>query len=160
MKLYEIDEGIRALWNKVIEQDGELTEEDIQALESLEVAKDEKIKAYGVVIRETLSEIERVKAETERLDKIGKQMQRKVDWLTNRLSGFMVAHEMQNYKSLEVNISFRTSKRLCIADGTKLAKKWMKMELKPDKQAIKDFLSNGGKVKGCSIDEIMNIQIK
>ena len=32
MKLYEIDCKIREFWNKIIEQDGELTEEDMQVL--------------------------------------------------------------------------------------------------------------------------------
>lgn len=160
MKLYEIDQGIRTLWDKIIEQDGELNEEDIAALESLEIAKDEKIRAYGLLIRETLKDIEKVKAETDRLNKMGKQMQRKVDWLTNNLSGFMQGHKIKDYKSLEVNIAFRSSKRLIIAEGTKLAKKWLKVETKPDKQAITDFISTGGKVKGCSIEERLNIQIK
>ena len=160
MKLFEIDAGLRAFWDKVIQQDGELTEEDMQTLESLEIAKDEKIKAYGVVIRETLNEIAMVKAETERLNKIAKTMQNKVDWLTGRLSSFMLDHEMKGFKSIEVNIGFRASKQLEIADGTKLAKKWFKVEMKPDKQAIKDFLSAGGKIKGCQIIEKSNIQIK
>ena len=160
MKLYEIDQGLRALWDKIIEQDGELTEEDAQALDELEVAKDEKVKGYGLIIRETVSEIARVKAETERLNKIGKAMQNKVDWLTSRLSGFMHEHQINEFKSLEVNITFRNSKSLYIADGTKLAKKWLKVETKPDRQAIKDFINAGGKVKGCSIVENSNIQIK
>lgn len=160
MKLYEIDKSIRELWDRVIEQDGELTEEDIQALESLEIAKDEKIKGYGVVIRETLSEIAKVKAEKDRLSKIERSMQSKVDWLTNRLSGFMKDHEIKDYKSLEVNITFRNSKSLFIEDGTKLAKRWLKVETKPDRQAIKDFINAGGKVKGCQIVENSNIQIK
>ena len=57
MKLYEIDQNIRLLWGKIMDQDGELTEEDIQALESLEIAKDEKIKGYGLIIRETTAPI-------------------------------------------------------------------------------------------------------
>lgn len=160
MKLYDIDQRIRNLWDRIIEQDGELTEEDIAELESLEIAKDEKIKGYGVIIRETLSEIAKVKAEQDRLAKIGKAMQSKVEWLTNRLSNFMQDHQVNEYKSLEVNISFRPSKSLFIDENTKLAKKWCKVELKPDKQAIKDFITAGGKVKGCTIIEKNNIQIK
>ena len=52
MKLYEIDYKIREFWDKVIEQDGELTEEDIQTLESLEVAKDEKEVLEELVVEE------------------------------------------------------------------------------------------------------------
>lgn len=160
MKLYEIDNSIRELWNKIIEQDGEMSEEDIQALESLEVAKEEKLKGYGVVIRETEGEIATIKAEIERLNKLAKTMQNKADWLKNSLSYFMTTNELKEFKSVEVNIGFRTSKQLQIEDEKKLAKKWFKVELKPDKQAIKDFINAGGKVKGCQIVEKQNIQIK
>lgn len=160
MKLYEIDCKIREFWNKVIEQDGELTEEDIQTLESLEVAKDEKIKGYGVIIKELKAEKGVIKAEAERLDKLSKSIDKKVEWLTNRLEAFMSEHELKDFKSVEVNIGFRTSKQLQIEDESKLAKKWLKVETKPDKQAIKDFINAGGKVKGCQIIEKQNIQIK
>ena len=160
MRLYEIDQGIRALWDKIISQEGELTPEDVAELESLEVAKEEKVKAYGVIIRETLSDILRLNEEMARLKKIERIMNNKVEWLENRLSDFMQGHNMNDFKSIEVNIGFRTSKRLEIADGVKLARKWCKVELKPDRQAIKDFISAGGKVKGCQIVENKNIQIK
>lgn len=160
MKLWEIDTKIRDFWNKIMEQEGELTESDIETLDRLEVAKDEKVKAYGVVIREGLAEISNIKTEKERLDKILKTLQNKIDWLTNRLANFMTSNEMQEYKSIEVNITFRPSTSLYIEDETKLPKKWLKIESKPDKQAIKDFINAGGKVKGCEIRQKNNIQIK
>lgn len=160
MNLYEIDNNIRELWDKIIQQDGELTEEDIQALENLEIARDKKLTGYGVIIKETTAEIGVVKAEIERLNKLAKSMQNKAEWLTNRLVGFMNEHEMKEFKSVEVNIRFRISKSLQIDDNTKLAKKWLKVKTEPDKQAIKDFISAGGKVKGCQIVERQNIQIR
>jgi hypothetical protein len=160
MKLYEIDNNLRALWDRIAEQDGELTEEDIAELESLEIAKDEKLKGYGVIIRETEGEIATIKAEIERLNKLAKTMQNKSEWLKGSLNYFMTANNMKEFKSVEVNITYRTSKSLVIAEDTKLAKKWLKVKTEPDKQAIKDFINAGGKVKGCEIVEKKNIQIK
>lgn len=162
MKLYDIDYQIRALWEKIIDQDGELTQEDIEALETLEVAKDKKIKGYGLIIRESIAEIGVIKAEIDRLNKLLKTKQSKTDWLTSNLSRFMHDNQMNEYKSLEVNITFRPSKQLYIEDESTLAKKWFKTEkvTKIDRQAIKDFISKGGKVKGCQIVEKQNIQIK
>ena len=160
MKLYEIDQNIRTLWDKISQQAGELTAEDIEELESLAIAKDEKIKGYGVIIKETTANIGVVKAEIERLNKLVKSMQSKAEWLTNRLETFMKEHELKEFNSIETNITFRTSKQLQIEDESKLAKKWLKVETKPDKQAIKDFINAGGKVKGCQIVEKQNIQIK
>lgn len=162
MKLYEIDNSLRELWNKIIEQDGELLEEDMQALESLEIAKEEKVKGYGVVYREIVSDIAKVKEEIDRLKKIGKRLQSKADWLSSSLSMFMQNNGMKDYKSVEVNIGFGTSKSLYVEDESKLAKKWFRVKkvTEIDKQAIKDFIANGGKVKGCQIVEKQNIQIK
>lgn len=162
MKLFEINQSIRELWDKIAEQEGELTEEDIQALENLNIAKDEKVKGYGVIIREIMSDINNVNQEIERLKKIEKRLQSKADWLSSTLSRFMHDNEMPEYKSLEVNITFRPSKQLRIEDESKLAKKWFKTEkvTKVDKQAIKDFINAGGKVKGCEIISKQNIQIK
>ena len=162
MKLYEINQNFRDLWIKVEEQEGELTEEDIQALESLELAKDEKVKAYGVIHREIMSDINGVKQEIERLKKIEKRLQNKADWLENSLSMFMLENDMKEYKSVEVNISFRASKQLKIEDEMLVPREWLKEEVvvKPDKQAIKTFIENGGKVEGCEIISKQNIQIK
>ena len=160
MRLYEIHNGLRAVWDRVAENEGELTPEDIQELESLECAKEEKLKGYGVIIKETEGEIATLKAEIERLGKLVKSKQNKVEWLKGNLSYFMNEHDLTGFRSLAVNITFRTSKQLEIAEGTKLAKKWCKVELTPDKQAIKNFINAGGKVKGCEIVEKQNIQIK
>lgn len=162
MKLYEIDNNLRAVWDRIAEQEGELTEQDISELESLEIAKDEKIKGYGVIIREIMSDITKVSQEIERLETLKKRLQTKANWLTSNLSRFMHDNQMKEYKSLEVNITFRASKQLQIFDEGKLAKKWFRTEkvIKVDKQAIKDFINAGGKVKGCEIIEKQNIQIK
>ena len=160
MKLYEINAEIRALWQKIIEQDGELSEQDIVELERLNVAKDEKIKAYGVVIRETLAEIEKVKVEKARLEKLEKTLTGKAGWLTNRLSQFMEENEIDKFNSVEVNITFRESERLDIDESVKIAKKWYRIKTEIDRKAIKEFIKLGGKVKGCQITKNKNIQIK
>lgn len=162
MKLYEINESLRGFWDRVLSQDGEMSESDIQELESLELAKEEKLKGYGVIIRETEGEIATIKAEIERLNKLSKMMQNKAEWLKNNLNYFMQSNDMKEFKSVEVNITFRTSKQLVVQDESKIAKKWFKKvtELKLDKQGIKDFIAEGNKVKGCEIVTKQNIQIK
>ena len=162
MKLYEINAEFRALWQRIAENDGELSQDDFDLLEALEIAKDEKVKAYGVVIREMISEQAQVKVEIERLEKISKRMSNRVEWLKGNLSVFMLENEMPEYKSTEVNITFRRSQKLLIDKDVKLAKKWLrtKIQVEPDKILISEFIKAGGKVKGCQIVECENIQIK
>lgn len=160
MKLYEIDYKIREFWNKVIEQDGELTEEDMQVLESLEVAKDEKVKAYGVIIREISGEIDECESEIKRIKEIADKRKRNRERLKNTLKDFMLNNDMPKYESVEVNISFRKSKALEIAEGVELPNEFLKVKTEPDKTAITDYIKNGGVVEGCQIVEKQNIQIK
>lgn len=160
MKLYEIDCKIREFWNKIIEQDGELTEEDIQTLESLEVAKDEKVKAYGVIIREISAEIDECKAEIDRIKEIADKRKRNLERLKNTLKEFMLNNDIPKYESLEVNISFRKSKALEIEEGIELPNEFLKVKTEPNKTAITDFIKNGGVIEGCQLVERSNIQIK
>lgn len=160
MKLYEIDYKIREFWNKVMEQDGELTEEDLQTLENLEVAKDEKIKGYGVIIRELDGEIADYGNEIKRLKEICDRKKKRQEWLKNALKCFMQNNDISKYESLEVNISFRKSTALEVDEDAKLPETMLKVEWKPNKTAITEFLKNGGHFDGCRLVEKSNIQIK
>ena len=160
MKLYEIDQNLRSLWDKIAEQDGEMTDEDLQALEELNLAKDEKIKGYGVLIRELQSEIAEYTAEITRIKKLVEKKVKLSDRLTERLKDFMLTNGEARYESLEVNISFRKSSSLEIAENTELPKEFIRITETPDKKAITDFIKSGGTIDGCELVEKENIQIK
>lgn len=160
MKLYEIDNKIREVWDKICEQDGELTDEDLQTLESLEVGKNEKIKGYGVIIRELDGEITILTNEIKRVKEILDKRKKSQEWLKNSLKEFMLNHDIPKYESVEVNVSFRKSKALEIMDGVKLPDEFLKVKTEPDKSAITEYIKNGGIVDGCQIIEKNNIQIK
>ncbi len=166
MRLYDINEELRKLWDKVMSQDGELTEEDIKALEELNLAKDEKIKGYGVIIRELETEIGCLRAESKRLKELTEKKEKRCEWLANRLKDFMLGNGINKFDSVEVNISFRKSYTVMGAEedlknGT-LSKTFINQTIieKPDKTAIKDYLKDGGTLKGCYIGVEEHIQIK
>ena len=160
MKLYEIDPNLMALWNKISEQDGELLEEDIKALEELNLAKDDKIKGYGVIIRELDSEIADCKAETDRIKEISDRLKNRREWLVNNLKYFMQSQGIPKFESIEVKIAFRKSKSLEIDENANLPKEFIRIKEEPDKKAITDFIKGGGTVDGCQLVEKENIQIK
>ena len=160
MKLYEIDNGLRDLWAKIAEQEGEFTEEDLQQLEELNLAKDEKLKGYGVIVRELDGEIAALKAETDGLKEITDKTKRKREWLVNRLDEFMKANGIPKFESIEVNIAFRKSKSLEIDENAELPKEFIRIKEEADKKAITDFIKSGGTVDGCRLIEKENIQIK
>ena len=166
MKLFEINGKLRELWSKIEEQEGELLEEDIKAMEELELAKDEKLKGYGVIIRELDGDIAECKAELDRIKGISDRLKNRREWLVGILKGFMLENSIPKYESVEVTIGFRKSKSLegaeqALIDGT-LPKEFIVQTIteKPDKTAITNFIKGGGTVEGCQLVEKENISIK
>ena len=160
MKLFEIDKSIREFWDKIMEQEGELTEEDLQKLNELEVARDEKVKAYGIIIRELKADIDDCKANMDRIKEISDRLKNRQEWLKSRLFEFMNNNNIQKFESIEVNISFRKSKSLEIDENAVLPSEFTRTKIEPDKTAITDFIKAGGIVEGCRIVEKQNIQVK
>ena len=91
---------------------------------------------------------EREKAAREKADKLS-------EWLKKALNG-------QKMTTVKVAVSFRNSESVEIPDATIVPKKWCRKEIKytPDKVRIKAAIKAGEKVKGCSISENRNINIK
>ena len=160
MKLFEIDQNLRELWSKIAEQEGEVLPEDEKALEELELAKDDKLKGYGIIIRELDNNIAECKAETDRIKTISDRLKSRREWLINRLKYFMQSQGIPKFESIEVNIAFRKSKSLEIDENANLPKEFIRIKEEPDKKAITDFIKNGGTVDGCQLVEKENIQVK
>ena len=67
MKLFEIDQAFREWEQRIMANDGEVTEEDLQQLDELNALADDKIDAYSVLIKESLSEADILVQEAEKL---------------------------------------------------------------------------------------------
>lgn len=160
MRLHEIDFNLRALWDKIAEQDGELTEDDIKALDELEIAKNDKIEGYGVIIRELESEIDDCSNEIKRIKEIADRKKKCLERLKNGLQEFMLNNEIDKFESLKVRVSFRKSQALEIEDGAELPDNLMRVKKEPDKTAIKDYILQGNVLKGVALVDRQNIQIK
>ena len=160
MKLYEISESLRELWGKIAEQDGEVGEDDLQALNELELAKNDKLEGCGVLIREMTAEANEYSEESKRLKELQDRKKRAIERLKNYVQKFMAENSIEKFDSVKVQISFRKSKSLEIDDNVKLPKEFIRIKEEPDKTAITDFIKNGGTVGGCRLVEKTNIQIK
>lgn len=160
MRLYEIDNSIRLFWEKIADQDGELTDEDIKTLDELNVARDDKIKAYGVLIRELDGESEELSKEIKRLKDLALKKEKLRDKLFGTLENFLTINEIPKFESKEVTISFRKSTALEIDEGVKIPKAFLRLKTETDRTALKEFLKNGGEVYGCRLKENRNMQIK
>lgn len=152
--LYEIDQ---AIMNCVDLETGEVI--DCKRLTELQIERGEKLEKVALWIKNLKSDAIAYKAEKDAFTEREKQAKNKIEslqkWLSNALEG-------QPMKTNRVEVSFRRSEAVQILDEDKLPKKYQfkKITYAPDKKLIKETLKSGLKIKGCTLVENQNIQIK
>lgn len=158
--LYEINEQIEALTEQLIDDEtGEINEEVMEQLEQLEIDRNEKIEACGIVMKQLASEIEainreikalkaRAEAKANRHDRIG-------EYVKATLHG-------EKFETAKVAFSYRKSQSVEVTDESIIPDEWCKFETtrKPVKTEIKKALKAGEKIPGCVLIENTNLQIK
>lgn len=159
--LYHIESDYLELINQVIEQDGELTPEQEQALSITQQELEVKSIAYINVIKTTESYIIGIDAEIKRLQALKKQNENLVDKLKSNLlnavnifgsftAGF---HKFGTRKSTSVNVTIETN-------ALPKEYKTVKVTEAPDKVAIKKALESGEAIEGCELVTNYNLTIK
>ena len=153
MTLYEIDKEIL---NCVDSETGEVICFD--KLDSLVAERDKKIENVALWIKNLESDAEQMKAERDSLDRRMKSTLSKAEWLKKWLSQ---ALDCKPFERPRVKVTFRKSVATEV-NADILPKKWSvrKITYTPDKSAIKSALLAGQKIKGASLVEHQNIQIK
>ena len=164
MTLYEInqqiEEAINKMFAEVDEETGEVSQENIDILESLQMARDEKIESIGCYIKNLKAETEALKAEEDRLKarRVAKEKraERLKKYVTDTLGG-------ENWdKSAKVAFAFRSSDQTIIDNIDIIPPIYLKTktEISPDKTKIKAAIKDGATVPGAHIEAVKNIQVK
>lgn len=155
MTLYEIDQAILECLD---EETGEII--DIDRLNALEMARDQKISNVCCWIKDLRAESAAIKTEKQELEKRQKAADRKAEdlakWVQEALGG-------QKFKDARVSVSYRKSKAVEFDEGfdiNTLPERMKKITVEPRKSEIKEYLSTGATIKGCRLEEHNNMQIK
>lgn len=163
MNLFEINEAIQKC--VIIDDtvlDGETGEIlDFDYLDSLAMARDEKIENIAKWIKNLDSDAKQLKEQKEEFEKRQKSAETKRDSLKSYLSAFLNGQKWDCAKDKSISISFRKSESVNILDEKKIPLYYL-IPQKPniDKTAIKANIKNGVSVEGAEIETKMNIQIK
>lgn len=155
MNIYEIDEAILAL---VDPETGEVV--DVEALEALEMERDRKISNVACWYKDLKAEAEAIKAEKQNLARRQQSCENKAEQLKDYL--FRALNGLK-YKDSKVSISYRKSEEVIVdesLDLNTLPEDLLRVKLEPNKTAIKDAIKEGMEVKGCTLMEKNNIQIR
>lgn len=161
MKLYEFNTEIeKALANAINEETGEIA--DFEAIEKLELAKEEKVESCCLAYLNLEAEIKALAEQEEKFKKRKNTLKSKAEWLKN----YIKTNVDKPYTFTEAKITMRASEELVITDQNALEQfckgntELCTYEFKPNKTAIKQALTSGITVEGVEILQKTNISIK
>lgn len=164
MTLYEINEELRETLDflEIDEETGEVISfVDIDRLNELNLERDKKLEGIALYAKELMVEIDALKEEVETLRNRVKTKTNKLERLKNYVSFILTSNGDVRFESPKAVLSFRKSKIVQI-DEKNLPKQYFvkKVEFSPDKMEIKKLLESGKKIRGASLIEKQNLQIK
>lgn len=153
MNLYEIDKAIMEL---IDYETGEVLDWD--KLDELNAVKEQKIENIALYIKNLTAEAAALKAEKDAFAERQKAAEKRAEglkqYLTNALKG-------EKFRTTKVNISFRKSETLVIADGVEIPEDFLRYkEPEINKTDLKKAIKDGLLLEGVLIVERKNIQIK
>lgn len=162
LKLYDIQQEYIQLAEAIIEQDGEITPEQSDALALNQQNLVTKGTNYAFIIKDLEADNEAIDKEIARLTAFKKSRNKVIDRLKETLSGAMQLYEMNEIKSPVLKIGFRKSESVEIEDESLLASDFIvtKTTTSPDKAKIKEAIKRGEFVVGAVIKTNQNLQIK
>ena len=164
--LYEIDRGIEdilyRMFTEVDEETGEVSQDILDELDQMQMARVEKLGNIGAYIKNLEAEAAAIKTERDNLKKRMDSKQREIDRLKEYVSNSLLSNNEKKMETSRVAFSFLASEKVEILDEDQIPKKYMKKKItfEPDKTEIKKLLKTGQKIKGCTLVQKQNLQIK
>lgn len=163
--LYNLTTEYQSLYNQLIEsadEDGVVDITISQALAVKEKEFTEKAVAVATVYRKFDNEIALYEQEIKRLQDYKKRLEKCRDRVKENLSYACQSVGIEKIDGMYANISFRTSESVEIDDINLIPKEYLveKVEVKPDKTAIKKAIQSGIEINGAHIEKHNNINIK
>ena len=151
MTLYEIDEAMQKC---IDEETGEV---DLDMLDALTMARDEKIESIALWIKDLNAEAEALKVEKMAFAARQQAAEKKAESLKNYLTGYLNG---EKFKTTKCAVSFRKTQSVNIISVMDVPPQYVSVEIKPDKNAIKAALKEGKKVSGAELVLSTSCQIK
>ena len=160
MNIFQIGSEYQNIIALIEQNNGDLNEDLHEAYINTREELNNKAKAYIYVIRNKENHIDNINAEIERLREMKWQTEREIDRIKNYLS--LAVDHFGNFETGLHKISNRISKSVEVTDSNLLPKEYIKekIELTPDKNAIKKAIESGSDIPGALLVTKSNLQIK
>lgn len=164
MKAYEIVNGMIDTLDIFLES--EQSEGDKENYEFvMEFLKDElQNKSSNIIkyIRNVSLEVEVLSQEEDRLEKLRKQKEKKVNSLKKYLTDILLNLDKNKIETELGNLGLRKSVSVAIDNLDLIPKKYIqkKIELVPDKRLLSEILKQGKNIKGVHLENKYSLQIR
>ena len=160
MNIFQIGSEYQNIIALIEQNNGDLNEDLHEAYINSREELNNKAKAYIYVIRNKENHIDNINAEIERLREMKWQTEREIDKIKNYLS--LAVDQFGNFETGLHKISNRISKSVEVTDSNLLPKEYLKekIEINPDKNAIKKAIESGSDIPGALLVTKSNLQIK
>lgn len=159
MTLYELSEAMRNFDFQIDEETGEIT--NVDELDQLQLDRDEKLKNCVLWYKNQLAEAEALKSEKQKLAKRQQIAERKAERMKKYLAYCLDGEKFCPEDDVRVRVTYRKSEQVECPDWTVVSDEYLRYkEPELDKVKIKRTIKAGEAVKGCTLVEKQNIQIK
>ena len=157
MTLFEIDKAIQDFEFEIDEETGEILNPN--ALEELEMAREQKIENVGLYIKNLEAEATAVENQEKIFADRKKRIKKKIEGLKSFLG---YALQGEKFRTDKVEMSFRRSESVHITDEYLIPDEYKVCTVvkKPDKKVIKDAIKAGKDIMGVELIEKQNVSIK
>lgn len=155
--LYDIDQDLMDCFDP---DTGEIL--DDEKFEALSIERDEKIEGVALAIKNLTAELEAYDTEMKSFKSKMNTTKKKIEGLTAFLRR---ATQETNFHTVRVDVRFRRNPvSVKIEDDAEIPKEYylpVKIpDPQPDKKAIKEALSEGIEIKGCSLVQNVSMSVK
>lgn len=157
MTLFDINKAILEFDYEIDEETGEIM--NAEALDALQLAREDKIEGVGLWIKNLQAEAEAVKKEKDAMAERQRRLEKKAESLKDYLA---YALQGEKFSTPRIAMSWRKSESVLIPDEALLDDRFVNITMikKPDKKLIKDTLKAGREVPGAELVTKQNLQIK
>lgn len=157
MQLYAINREIETILNQVDPETGEISTETCQALESLEIAKADKVLNIGKYLKSMDAEAKAIAEEIRTLT----ARKRAIENRYENIKTYLVMNTAgESYKDAQCVISWRKSESINIVCIEEISDEFFQIKKEVSKSLIKEAMKAGRVVTGAEIVINNNIQIK
>ena len=153
---------LTGIFKQIAEMEGVDEETKLDTLESIDWTEqfEEKVENTVKVIKNKEADVDQLKQEINRLTKRKKSIENDITRLNTGLQGAFEITGHDKVKTLLFTVSLAKNQPSVVVDEDLLPKKYFVITKKPDKNAIKELLNAGKKVKGAILQESRSLRIR